>query len=449
MIRALLCAATVAAAMLGTVPTAAAGPTPSGRAALVGRTGSHLTLDGRDFRFGAANIYWLGLDENVGGIAYPTRFRVDDALRTARDMGATVVRSHTLGISTGDPHSLEPSLDHFNDAAFGPIDHAVAAARREGLHLVVPLTDNWSWYHGGRGNFTTWLGLQPGAFYTDPRAIGAFERYIDHLLNHVNPYTGIAYRNDPTVMAWELGNELNGMTRPWVDEIAGHLKKLSPRHLVAAGSQFGVDPSALASPAVDIVDVHYYPPTADKITADAAQVAAGGKVYMAGEYGSTSATPDLMTAIAADRNVSGAAFWSLFAHGDDHGYVQHDDGFTLHYPGDDAAMAAHAAAIRAFDYAMAGYHRTPPVPAPGRPLITHLTRSGGTVTVAWRGATTAGAYTIRSAAHPHGPWTTVCDRCATDVTGSWTGTAAPGWYQVVPYTTGGTRGPASSLAHLS
>jgi hypothetical protein len=30
------------------------------------------------------NIYWLGLDENVGGIAYPSLFRIADALETAK-----------------------------------------------------------------------------------------------------------------------------------------------------------------------------------------------------------------------------------------------------------------------------------------------------------------------------------------------------------------------------
>ena len=62
-----------------------------------------------------------------------------------------------------------------------------------------------------------------------------------------------------------------------------------------------------------------------------------GKVYIAGEFGSGSATDELLTAVADDPNVSGATYWSLFPHADHYGYVQHDDGFTLHHPGDDAA----------------------------------------------------------------------------------------------------------------
>lgn len=422
-------------------------PTPTDRPGRVTRDGTHLRLDGQNFRFSGANIYWLGLDENVGGIAYPTRFRVDDALETAKAMGVTVIRSHTLGISTGTAASLEPSLDHFNDAAFDSIDYAVARAGQLGFHLVVPLTDNWHWYHGGRHDFTDWLGLPEDAFYTDSRAVSAFERYIDHLLDHVNPYTGLAYKNDPTVLAFELGNELTGMNAGWVQTIASHLKKISPDHLVAAPW----DSADYSASDVDVVDAHYYPPSASAVTRDAADITGHGKVYLAGEYGWTSADSALYDTFASDQDVTGALFWSLFPHADDHGYVQHNDGFTLHFPGDDAAMKQAAASIRALDYRMSG-RAEPPVPAPGRPAVTSARRSSGQVVLAWRGATTAGSYSVlRSTAGTGGPWQTVCDRCATDNTTPWTDTSAPSgpvWYAVAPYTADGTAGPRSDPARV-
>ncbi len=49
----------------------------------VTRSGSQLLLHGQPFRFAGPNIYWLGLDGNTGSVAYPTHFRVDDALATA------------------------------------------------------------------------------------------------------------------------------------------------------------------------------------------------------------------------------------------------------------------------------------------------------------------------------------------------------------------------------
>ena len=117
----------------------------------VQRNGSVLLLDDKPFRFSGANIYWLGLDENVppGTIAYPTKFRAYDALVTAAGMGARVVRSHTLGISCGNPLSFERSLNVFNESALDAADYAVFTAEVLGLKLIIPLTDNYHYFHGG------------------------------------------------------------------------------------------------------------------------------------------------------------------------------------------------------------------------------------------------------------------------------------------------------------
>lgn len=37
-----------------------------------------------------------------------------------------------------------------------------------------------------------------------------FKNYFEHLITHVNPYTGISYSNDATIFAFETGNELGG-----------------------------------------------------------------------------------------------------------------------------------------------------------------------------------------------------------------------------------------------
>lgn len=174
----------------------------------VTRSGSSLFLYGKPFRFAGTNMYWLGLDENVGGINYPTHFRVDDAFAAAEEMGATVVRSHTLGISVGCSLCVEPSLGQFNKAAFEHIDYAIQSASNHHIHLIIPLTDQWHFYHGGKHTFTDWRGItNENRFYTDPTVIHDFEQYISTLLNHVNGYTGTAYKDDPTILAWETGNE--------------------------------------------------------------------------------------------------------------------------------------------------------------------------------------------------------------------------------------------------
>ena len=50
----------------------------------VTRQGSRLIdpATNASFRFGGCNIYWMGLDENVGGVAHPTHFRITGSLTT-------------------------------------------------------------------------------------------------------------------------------------------------------------------------------------------------------------------------------------------------------------------------------------------------------------------------------------------------------------------------------
>ena len=135
--RSALIALSLVATLVAIPSPASASPEkwPSANSGFVTRDGASLRLDRRDFRFAGTNIYWLGLDENVGGIDYPTFVRIRDALDTAKAMGMTVVRSHML-TSTGHPLTLLPSKEAgFNDEAFETIDYAIAYAGKVGIAL--------------------------------------------------------------------------------------------------------------------------------------------------------------------------------------------------------------------------------------------------------------------------------------------------------------------------
>ena len=107
-------------------------------------------LDRQPFRFAGANIDWLALDDSTN---YPSQFRVNDALDAAKEMGLTVICSHDLGISSGCPNCIEPSLDVFNETALEHVDYVIKAAADRGLRLIIPLTDNWRYPAGGKHNF--------------------------------------------------------------------------------------------------------------------------------------------------------------------------------------------------------------------------------------------------------------------------------------------------------
>ena len=75
------------------------------------------------------------------------------------------------------------------------------------LKLVIPFTNNWSDF-GGMDQYVRWAGgTHHDDFYTDPMIRGWYKDWIAHLLNRVNTITGVAYKDDPTIMTWELANE--------------------------------------------------------------------------------------------------------------------------------------------------------------------------------------------------------------------------------------------------
>lgn len=91
------------------------------------------------------------------------------------------------------------------------LDYVLAEAARRGIRvLLTPITTYSAWWPEGR----------PGDFYpgfsrvysrselgTNPAAIAAQCRYLGQLLRHVNPYTGVALKDDPAVLFIEMINE--------------------------------------------------------------------------------------------------------------------------------------------------------------------------------------------------------------------------------------------------
>lgn len=360
--------ATGTAAALDRVEVSTAASTGN---SFVTRAGGTLQLDGARFRFAGANLYWLGLDDNItdsGGPTYPTKFRIDNALQAAKNAGLTVIRSHTMGISVGCARCVEPRLGEFNDDAFQASDYALHRAGQLGLKVMIPLTDQWRWFHGGMSTFTGWRGYanQGGAtaatdnsvnaannqaqraaeshFYTDATVSGDFQQYVTHLLEHVNPYTGLAWKDDPTIMAWETGNELWTATPSWTQNLAAFIKhRVGARQLVADGSAasgMSVAAAAVDAPDVDILGGHFYPVDTAWMTRDAAVAATHNKAYVVGEYAWTdvAATKAQLAAVESDPRIAGDLVWTLMPYREDGSPEAHDDGYALYYPATTPSM---------------------------------------------------------------------------------------------------------------
>jgi hypothetical protein len=463
----------VAAVVLGAPSGQAAGarPTPA-ETPFVQRSGTQLTLFGQPFRFGGANIEWLGLSgygpADPDGPRYPSAFEVDDALDTAQELGATVVRSQTLADSVGCPSCLEPAPGAFNETAFAHVDYAIAAARARGIRLIATLVGDDASDGGGGCVYLAWAAIAvPGCsvsnmapFYTDQGVIDEVEQHIAAVLNHVNVYTHVAYKNDPTILGWDLLNGGN-TPAPWTQTVADYVRSIDSRHLIFSGAAN----AGLGS--VDACVSFLYPHWGMGPAVVAPQVEAcrqARKPFVVYEYGwdrtnfaTLASLRSFLISLERNPEIAGDAFWALEAHADGGGWrpipadvtdpasaatVESGEWWALYYTGRGtlvttaADMAARAQAIRRHDYAMAGLP-LPPHAVPPAPRITSI--AGGRLL--WRGSAGAASYSIDRAPTAQGPWTTVCRRCVTD--DSYGYPAENGWYRVIPYNLDARAGPAS------
>ena len=350
----------------------------------VKQTGPDLRLNGKLFRFAGTNNYYL---------MYKSQFMVDDVLQTAAAHGFKVLRmwgSLEIGNQDGS-NSLQGKADGvyfqfwdgtkpaYNDGADGlmHLDYVIYRAGQLGIKLVIPFVNNWSAF-GGMDQYIHWMGgSYHDQFYTDAQIRAWFKGWITHLLNRTNTYTGIKYKNDPTIMTWELANEprcVGSGTYPrsgscstqtliaWADEMSTYIKTIDPKHLVSVGDEGfycipgasdwtencgeGVDTLAFASlENIDVMSFHLYPDSWGKtapwgtqwIQRHFADAKAIDKPAMLGEYGwlgKSTRNPVFKdwTDAVFNSGGAGALYWILSGKMDDGSYYADYDGFTVYCP---------------------------------------------------------------------------------------------------------------------
>ncbi|SGY28630.1 BQ5605_C050g12466 [Microbotryum silenes-dioicae] len=260
-------------------------------------SGSRTTIKGGNFRIIGTNIYWLCNDENVGlPKGLPTdKGRVREALAAAVAFGANTVRLTTCATSLGSPTLLQPNATNFADEIYWDIhDYVLFAAREYGLRVVLPLTDNmacfytisYEYYHGGKYTFLLWKKLSSGQY-------GA--QFLTN--SQASKYSRVQYKNEPTILAWETGNELGAYfgregypPQAWTGKAAGLIKGLAPNTLVIDGTDglwnytTGAIPQGGKLSTVDIVTDHVYPRNWGIIKKDISIAQGFGKNLLLGEF---------------------------------------------------------------------------------------------------------------------------------------------------------------------
>ncbi|KAF7339387.1 Glycoside hydrolase family 5 protein [Mycena sanguinolenta] len=214
--------------------------------------GAEFELDGSPFAFVGANSYWLPL------------------LTTAQDVETTFQQMHAAGVkvlrtwgfnainASELAGALESGLTYYqvwnnsdwtlNDGPQGleRLDNVLNTALKYDIRVILAFTNNWVGY-GGMELYVD--HIMPGAsthdvFYTDPRMIASYQRYVKTIVNR--------YKDSPAIFAWEMMNEARclgdlpsssacsaplGTIPTWYKEQSDFIRSLDPFHLITTGGE--------------------------------------------------------------------------------------------------------------------------------------------------------------------------------------------------------------------
>jgi len=218
-----------------------------GNGAFVTVEGTDFYLDGRKFRFAGTNAYYLWYGAFDPSSVQPNQGCVTELLDDAEALGLNVIR--TWGSAEGVwkyGYCFQPTLGDYDEATFAHFDRVVQEAANRNLKLIVTLVNNWSDF-GGMNRYNTWCGAgSHDEFYTNASTKAAYQNYVRYFLNRENSLTGVLYKEDPTIMAWELANEPRCRSDPtgatlnaWIEQMSGFIKSIDTNHLVTTGIDGG------------------------------------------------------------------------------------------------------------------------------------------------------------------------------------------------------------------
>ncbi len=136
---------------------------------------------------------------------------------------------------------FQTGLGGWNEDKFQALDRVLVLARKYGLRMILVLVDQHENNTGGVTDYCRAAsGIRRSEFFTDAWVRARLKEWIQKIVSRVNSVSGIAYKDDGAIFAWELINEpydtgTGANLRAWAREMASEIKKIDGNHLVCLG----------------------------------------------------------------------------------------------------------------------------------------------------------------------------------------------------------------------
>ena len=222
----------------------------------------HFVKNGKPYYYVGTN-FWYGAilaSEGQGG----NRERLTRELDLMKEMGIDNLRilvgsDGQRGVKTKVEPTLQEAPGVYNDTILAGLDWLLQEMGKRDMVAVLYLNNSWEW-SGGYGFYLEQAGagkqprpddvgypafMQAMAQYaTNEKAHELFYDYVRFIVTRTNRYTGKAYKDDPAIMSWQIGNEPRAFSREalpafekWLAEASALIRELDPNHLISIGSE--------------------------------------------------------------------------------------------------------------------------------------------------------------------------------------------------------------------
>ena len=190
---------------------------PTGCDGFVRTEGEHFVNDRGTVRFNGVNL--------VGPACFPSHAEAERLAARLAHLGINMVRLHyfdTWAYGSNFMKAPMPALFKndpkssciIDEAQRERLEYLVAQFKKRGIYLNVNLHVAQELDERDGIPKTPWANRGPDFFYWP--IVEKEREYARNLLSHVNPYTGLAMKDDPVVAIVEINNE-NGMFSTWTN----------------------------------------------------------------------------------------------------------------------------------------------------------------------------------------------------------------------------------------
>jgi len=252
-------------------------------------------LNSKPYYYVGANYWYGGLlglqTDKSSGIE-----RLKSELDFLQKIDVTNLRVMVGAEGTGQIHgtnrvepALQPEKGKFDETVLRGLDVLLHEMSKRNMKAVLFLSNNWEW-SGGFLQYLNWNGRIADSvlrrrlnwneyrdyvskFYNCTSCQEDYNKQLRLVLTRTNTITHKKYKDDATIMAWEIANEprpmrpaANGAYKEWLRKTASLIKSIDKKHLVTIGNEGEMGTESLqvfedihADRNIDYLTIHIWP----------------------------------------------------------------------------------------------------------------------------------------------------------------------------------------------